>query len=315
MNHINKGRYELKDLIIDNEELEKLAYKISNVENKQFNVVSPILEADFNDLRLQFTHASFSTSGTSMSIRKTPCIARMDEYKMTSQDYCPQQVINFLKHSIKSHLNFFIIGMTGDGKTELAKFLASYIPEYERIITIEDTSELHLHQLYPQKDIVELKVNERVDYNQSIKSCMRMLPNWILLSEARSYEVKELLKSISTGANIITTLHTNHVQNIPKRILNMLEGNELSNEKIENMIYQSIDIGIRVKADVSESRTYRYISQIGLFWVDEHNQQHFQMIYEVVKRNEKYYVSYFNLPQWIIHRFSEYNIQSDWEAK
>ena len=313
VNHIHKGRYEIKNIVMDNDDLEKLAYKISNVENQQFNVVSPILEADFNDLRLQFTHSSFSTSGTSMSIRKTPCIVRMSETKMESQEYCPKVVIDFFKCSIRSHLNFFIIGMTGDGKTELAKFLASYIPEHERIITIEDTSELHLSQLYPYKDIVELKVNDRVDYNQSIKSCMRMLPNWILLSEARSYEVKELLKSISTGAHIITTLHTDQVFNIPKRILNMLEGNELSNDKIENMIYQSIDIGVRVKADVTDSKTYRYISQIGLFWLDQDNKRHFCLIYEVVKRNGAYFVSYHSLPLWLKQRFSEYRIELEWK--
>ena len=107
---------------------------------------------------------------------------------------------------------------------------------------------------------------------------MRMLPKWILLSEARGYEVKELLKSISTGAKIITTLHTDHVYNIPKRILNMLEGNELSNDKIENMIYQSVDIGVRVKADVDNDHTYRYISQIAVFWLDFDQVRHWSII-------------------------------------
>lgn len=312
LNHIHKGRYECQDIKLSNEEIEKLAYKISNVENKQFNVVEPILEADFKDLRLQFTHASFSTSGTSMSIRKTPCIARMNEELMTEQEYCPAFVIDFFKQSIKSHLNFFIIGMTGDGKTELAKFLTSYIPSHERIITIEDTIELHLNQLYPNKDIVELKVGERVNYDQAIKSCMRMLPNWILLSESRGHEVKELLKSVSTGAKIITTLHTDHVFNIPKRILNMLEGNELSNDKIENIIYQSIDVGVRVKADVTGDHTYRYISQIAIFWLDINHQRHHQMIYEVKKRHEQFYVCSYPLPNWLKERYEEYNCSLEW---
>lgn len=314
LNHVSKGRYQCHDVSLNDEDLEKLAYKISNVENKQFNVVSPILEADFNDLRLQFTHRSFSTSGTSMSIRKTPCVARMNESKMLNQEYCPEDVIEFFKKGIISHLNYFIIGMTGDGKTELAKFLTSYIPNHERIITIEDTIELHLNQLYPQKDIVELKVNERVDYNHAIKSCMRMLPKWILLSESRGYEVKELLKSVSTGARIITTLHTDHVLNIPKRILNMLEGNELANDKIENIIYQSIDVGIRVKADIAPNKTYRYISQIGIFWLDIQNKRHHKIIYEVVKKHEQYYVSYYPLPKWIKERFSEYNQKIRWKG-
>lgn len=314
LNHINKGRYECEDIQLNSEEIEKIAYKISNVENQQFNVVNPILEADFNDLRLQFTHSSFSTSGTSMSIRKTPCIARINEEKMVKQEYCSKEVINFFRTSIHSQLNFFIIGMTGDGKTELAKFLTSYIPSYERIITIEDTIELHLNKLYPKKDIVELKVGERVNYDQAIKSCMRMLPKWILLSEARGYEVKELLKSISTGAKIITTLHTDHVYNIPKRILNMLEGNELSNDKIENMIYQSVDIGVRVKADVDNDHTYRYISQIAVFWLDFDQVRHHQMIYEVKKRNEEYYVQYYPIPEWLNERFMEYNEHLEWKG-
>lgn len=314
INHISKGRYQCHDITLGNEDIEKLAYKISNVENKQFNVVSPILEADFNDLRLQFTHQSFSTSGTSMSIRKTPCIARMSEEKMTNQEYCPKEVIQLFKNSVQSHMNFFIIGMTGDGKTELAKFLTSYIPNHERIITIEDTIELHLNQLYPSKDIVELKVNERVDYNTAIKSCMRMLPKWILLSEARGYEVKELIKSVSTGAKIITTLHTDHVLNIPKRILNMLEGNELANDKIENIIYQSVDIGVRVKADITDTKTFRYISQIAVFWLDVNNRRHHKMIYEVIKRHNQFFVSYHPLPKWMKDRYAEYNRHFLWKG-
>lgn len=314
VNHTSRGRFECDDINITSDELEKIAYKISNIENKQFNVVSPILEADFNDLRLQFTHASFSTSGTSMSIRKTPCIARMTELKMVKQEYCPDNVIEFFKNSIRSHLNFFIIGMTGDGKTELAKFLTSYIIDYERIITIEDTIELHLNQLYPMKDVVELKVSDRVSYDDAIKSCMRMLPKWILLSESRGYEVKELLKSVSTGAKIITTLHTDHVLNIPKRILNMLEGNELANDKIENIIYQSVDIGVRVKADVTNQSTYRYISQIAVFWLEIDNSKHHQIIYEVTKEYDKYFVNYYPLPSWIKQRFKEANCTINWEG-
>ena len=110
LNHINKGRYECEDIQLNSKEIEKIAYKISNVENQQFNVVNPILEADFNDLRLQFTHSSFSTSGTSMSIRKTPCIARINEEKMVKQEYCSKEVIHFFRTSIHSQLNFFIIG-------------------------------------------------------------------------------------------------------------------------------------------------------------------------------------------------------------
>lgn len=314
VNHINKGKFRCKDIQLNSEELEKLAYKIANIENKQFNIDFPILKADFNDLKIQCTHTSFSTSGTSLFIRKTPCIARLNEEKMISQEYCPNAVIDFLKYSIKSHLNIFIIGMVNDGKTELAKFLASYIPEYERIITIEETNEWHLSQLYPEKDIIELKVNECVDDNLAIKSCMSMLPTWILLSEFKKEGAKALLKSISTGAKVITTLHTDHVLNIPKKIICMLEATELNNKQIENIVYQSVNIGIRVKADMSKNKTYHYISQIAIFWVDNNYHHHHAMIYEVKKHHNNFYMKYYPLPEWIKERYAENNCSFYWRT-
>lgn len=94
---------------------------------------------------------------------------------------------------------------------------------------------------------------------------MRMKPTWILLSEARGYEIKELIKSISTGAKIITTLHTDDAREIPKRILNMFEDNELSNDKIENMIYDYIDVGVHIQNQLTEAGAHRYIEPISCF--------------------------------------------------
>ena len=281
LNHIKNGRYKVDNINFTDEDIEKLAYKISNTENVQFNVSYPILQADLLDLRFHFTHKSFSVSGTTCSIRKTPIIARIKEKDFADGDvkYLTDKANQLLKRCVKSRLNTVVCGLTGSGKTEFVKYLMQFTKPYERIITIEDTSELHLRDIYPDKDVVELKVNHFVDYDGAIKSCMRMLPVWVNLSEARGKEVKELIKCISTGAKIITTIHCDNAKQIPLRILNMFEDNELSNDKVKTMIYDYIDLGIHIKAEF-EGKTVRYVDQIIYY---ENNEVEGNKSYEIYK--------------------------------
>ena len=306
LNHIYKGRYKA-DIDYTERDIEKLAYKISNTENVQFNVNYPILQADLSDLRFHFTHKSFSVSGTTCSIRKTPIIARIKEEDIDSGKrvkYIHRAANELLKRCVRLRLNFIICGLTGSGKTELVKYLMKFTKDYERIITIEDTSELHLRQIYPDKDVVELKVNNFVDYDGAIRSCMRMLPVWVNLSEARGKEVKELIKCISTGAKIITTIHCDNAKQIPSRLLNMFEDNELSNEKVKTMIYDYIDIGIHIKAEF-EGSTVRYVDQITYYEVDENNEDKVYEIYKVTKDlNDVYHYKFNDFPESLLDKLS-----------
>ena len=132
---------------------------------------------------------------------------------------------------------------------------------------IEDTLEIRYAETNPGKDCIEMKVSEDVfGYSEAIKSCLRMNPKWIMLSEARSKEVKYLLQSWSTGVRGMTTLHTDDVRNIPDRILNMLES-RVDAERMENDIYQALDVGILIrKRRNDEGVVYRYIDQVCFFY-------------------------------------------------
>lgn len=105
----------------------------------------------------------------------------------------------------------------------MCKIFSQFIPAGERVITIEDNPEWHYSQINPGKDCVELRINPDFDYTKAIKTCLRQNPSWIMLSEARSTEVKSLLECWSTGIRGFTTLHTDDVRKIPDRILNMME--------------------------------------------------------------------------------------------
>ena len=162
-----------------------------------------------------------------------------------------------------------------DEKPELrAQFLDEYLaeagivnPAYvqaarEKLESIEDNLEIRYAKINPGKDCVELKVDQDFTYTKAIKACLRQLPEWILLSEARSVEVKYLLESMSTGTHCLTTLHTDDVRKIPDRIKNMMP---TINEQTENDIYSFINVGIQVRSYITDEGVQRKIAQVALF--------------------------------------------------
>ena len=128
------------------------------------------------------------------------------------------------------------------------------------MITIEDTLEIRYGKTNPGKDCIEMKVSESgFGYADAIKSSLRLNPKWIMLSEARSKEVKYLLESWSTGVRGMTTLHTDDVRNVPDRILNMLES-RTDADRMENDIFQALDVGILVRKKKSDDPHHEDIS-------------------------------------------------------
>lgn len=277
---------------IDGKEIESYARQIANHEKVQFNAVKPILQADYDDLRFQFVDQSVAPSGISMTIRKTPFIRRIDPKKVEKNGYCSMLLMDVIQAAVQNKLGIVNCGETGSGKTELAKLECSFIPDYQGIITLEDTSELHLATLFPSKNIIELKVNQYFSIEEANKATMRMDPDWVLLSEARGSEIDKLLQTRSEGHGIITTLHMKNSRNLPERVLNMYDPNNRPDDiTIENMVHEYFDLCIHLRCDISENNTYRYINEVSVY--ERHqkcNQIH--TIYEVKQGK----LCYFKLP-------------------
>jgi hypothetical protein len=162
--------------------------------------------------------------------------------------------------------------------SDYRKFFSQFIPANERVITIEDTLEIRYAKTNPGKDCIEMKVSEEgFGYAEAIKSCLRLNPKWIMLSEARSKEVKYLLESWSTGVRGMTTLHTDDVRNVPDRILNMLE-NRADSDRMENDIFQALDVGVLVRKRIgNKGVAIRYLDQV-CFYMREKGQNHTEMV-------------------------------------
>lgn len=246
--------------------VEQFTNRIANVVSRQFNKRNPELEAETTELRVTILHESVARSGRSISIRKTPPLKRITEESAIRDRFCSPKLLCLLRNCVKIQTNFVVCGNPGAGKTECVKFLSGFIPGNQRVITIEDTMEIRYLATNPGKDCIELRVTEGIfGYADAIKASLRLNPRWIMLSEARSTEVKYLLESWSTGVRGFTTIHTDDVRNIPDRILNMLESRNDA-DRMENDIYQSLDVGLLIRKKRDENgNVYRCIDQMCFF--------------------------------------------------
>lgn len=262
--------------------VEKLAFQCSNVMGTTFNNAKPFLDAESAELRLNFVHPSIATNGIALVIRKTPAKIRLNKEKLVNEEYFTEDIHNFLIKCVEGHCNIIVAGETGSGKTEFVKYLASHTKQNEKIITIEDTLELHLDKIFPQRDIVAMKTNNVASYTDVLVTCMRQNPKWILLSEVRSAEaVSAVRNSISSGHNILSTIHADKAASIPYRLYSLMES-DLDVDQFLNTIYRYIQIGVHIKAYYSQKYKafHREVDEVTEFYVDEDNKPVSRTIYK-----------------------------------
>ena len=262
--------------------VEKLAFQCSNVMGTTFNNAKPFLDAESTELRLNFVHESIATNGIAAVIRKTPAKIRLNREKLLSEDYFTANIHDILMKCVEGHCNIMVSGETGSGKTEFVKYLASHTKENEKIITIEDTLELHLDKIFPHRDIVAMKTNNIASYSDVLVTCMRQNPKWILLSEVRSAEaVTAVRNSISSGHNILSTIHADKASAIPYRMYSLLES-DIDVDQFLNTIYRYIQLGVHIKAYYSKEygKFHREVDEVVEFYVDEDNKPQSHILYQ-----------------------------------
>lgn len=258
---LKRGRYKAKEEITEGF-INAFTHNISNCVNRQFNNANRVLEADTKELCISIIHSSAAMSGTSICIRKSPCIVRNRISEMIQNKYCREEVLQLLVNCVLARMNFVFGGEPGAGKTECAKFLMQFIPKEERVITIEDSLEIHYPDINPGADAVELRIGAGFSYTDAIKACLRQNPKWLILSEARSMEVTSLLEQWSTGVNGFTTIHLDDLRKLPDRIQNMMASVHDA-DRMENRIYRYVNVGVLIRCTRDkDGLPYRYIDQL-----------------------------------------------------
>lgn len=320
---LSKGLFRVENPNINNAFIEKLAFQCSNVMGKSFNMAHPFLDAEGAELRLNFVHDSIAKNGIAVVIRKTPAKIRLEKDKLLREKYIDLDIHDFLIKCVHGHCNIIVSGETGSGKTEFVKYLAAHTKEDEKIITIEDTLELHLDRIFPHRDIVAMKTNNVASYSEVLVTCMRQNPKWILLSEVRSAEaVTAVRNSISSGHYILSTIHADKASAIPTRMYSLLETSQ-DVEQFLKTIHRYVQLGVLVRGyqDKVTKRFVREIGEVTEFYVDEDNNSRYNVIYQkaptgkVIRHNPtKYLIDYIEgqgvtLPEGFIN--PAYDIKED----
>ena len=205
----------------------------------------------------------------------------LEKDKLLREKYIDLDIHDFLIKCVHGHCNIIVSGETGSGKTEFVKYLAAHTKEDEKIITIEDTLELHLDRIFPHRDIVAMKTNNIASYSDVLVTCMRQNPKWILLSEVRSAEaVMAVRNSISSGHYILSTIHADKASSIPNRMYSLLETNQDINQFLKS-IYRYIQLGVYIRGfqDKATKHFVREIAEVTEFYVTEDNEAKYNTIY------------------------------------
>ena len=220
-------------------------------------------------LRISATHRSISPNGPTLSIRVSrPYLALTPDNFYTM---APIEILKLLNVFVKAHTSIVLSAETGAGKTELQKLLLGFVPFEDRIVLVEDTDEMHLPAIYPDKDIFSwvsnagIVVDKRpINTTRLIEQSLRTNPKWLVIAESRGAEAYELISGARSGHPIITTLHATSNQAVPSRFIGMAAMEYSFDERmLERDILTYINIGIHLTVKASATgRKIRFIDQI-----------------------------------------------------
>lgn len=255
-----KGRLEQTDIRFDDDShLLKVIEKIVQGVGRRIDESSPMVDARLPDgSRVNAIIPPLALDGPALSIRRfseTPLtVTDLIQYGSLTHDMA--MIISAL---VKVKTNIMISGGTGSGKTTLLNVLSAYIPDNERIITIEDAAELRLQQPH----VVRLEtrpsnIEGRGEIGQRalLKNTLRMRPDRIIVGEVRGIEVLDMLQAMNTGhEGSLTTIHANGARDALTRLENMvgLAGVNVVQKALRQQIISGLSVIIQV-ARLSDGR-------------------------------------------------------------
>ena len=264
----NGRLYQSDRRFVSREKLEDVIQQIVSGANRLVNEASPIVDARLADgSRVNVVLAPVALNGPVVTIRKFSKEAASMEQLM-AWGSISREIAGFLDVLVKSGYNIFISGGTGSGKTTFLNALSQYIPRDERIVTIEDSSELKIQGI---PNLVSLEARNAniegtgaVTIRDLIKAALRMRPTRIIVGEVRSAEAIDMLQAMNTGHD--GSLSTGHA-NSPKDMLSRLEtmvlmGMELPLPAIQRQIASALDLIVHLGRLRDKSRKVLEVTEV-----------------------------------------------------
>lgn len=249
------------------EQLEDMIQQIVSKINRVVNVSRPIADARLveDGSRVHIVLPPIALDGPVVTIRKFPEPITID--RLIRYGSLTREAADFLEKLVRSGYNIFISGGTGSGKTTFLNALSAYIPETERVITIEDSAELQITQI---PNLVRLETRGAnaegegaVEISDLIRASLRMRPNYLIVGEVRGKECLDMLQALNTGHFGLSTGHGNSARDMLSRLETMtLMAADIPLTAVRGQIASAIDILVHLGRLRDRSRRVLEITEV-----------------------------------------------------
>ena len=263
------GKLTLSGLSFNSEQhLRRAIERIVSKVGRRIDESSPMVDARLLDgSRVNAVVPPLAVRGSSLTIRKfseTPLTVQnlVDYGSMTPQ------IAELLRAAVESRLNILVSGGTGTGKTTMLNVLSSFIPEGERIVTIEDAIELKLQQDH----VVQLEARPaniegtgEITIRDLVRNSLRMRPDRIVVGECRSGEALDMLQAMNTGHDgSLSTLHANSPRDAVARLetLVLMAGMDLPLRAIREQIASAVDLIVQIQRLRDGTRRITHVTEV-----------------------------------------------------
>ena len=246
---------------------ESIIERIVSQVGRRIDKSQPLVDARLPDgSRVNAIIPPLAIRGPCLTIRKFPA------HRFTMDDLIELGSVTssaamFLRACVIDHKNILVSGGTGTGKTTMLNILSSFIPQKERIITIEDTTELQLHQDHVvtlESKPANVEGAGAYTIRDLVKNALRMRPDRIIVGECRSGEALDMLQAMNTGHDgSLTTVHANSSEEVIKRLeVLVLMAVDLPVISIHRQIASAVDVIVQITRQPGGRRVVTQISEV-----------------------------------------------------
>ena len=263
------GKLERTDIKFhDNEHIMNIAERILTPLGRRIDESSPLVDARLEDgSRVNIIIPPLSLTGPAITIRK---FSRkpLTVDNLINYGTLDEKIAEFLRACVRARINILVSGGTGSGKTTTLNVISSFIPETERIVTIEDAAELRLQQdnvITLEARPANIEGEGQITIRDLVRNALRMRPDRIIVGEVRSGEALDMLQAMNTGHDgSLTTAHANSPRDALSRLETMvlMSGLELPVRAIREQISSAIDLVIQQSRMRDGSRKITHITEV-----------------------------------------------------
>ena len=263
------GMIEKTNVTFENDaHLMRIIDRIVSPLGRRVDESSPMVDARLpSGYRVNATIPPLSLDGPLLTIRKFATTPYTAQDLIANGTFTPQ-LVAFMKACVEARVNLVISGGTGTGKTTLLNVVSAFIPNRERILTIEDTAELQMKQEHVgrlEKRPPNVEGRGEVTIRQLVINALRMRPDRIIVGEARGAEALDMLQAMNTGHDgSMTTIHSNSPRDTLRRIETMvlMAGMELPLKAIREQVASAIELIIHMNRMRDGTRKVTQVSEV-----------------------------------------------------